>query len=256
MVKRQFATIRKLQTAALPSINGGDRPLDQADVRLRQLAPQQPFGCGTVAGQELGGHETDFDRLSQRPPSRQGKLDAAGAASDKNHSVRGANFLFHGLPCRQETTDGLDRNPHLRRRVGHGPAIDGQQVKPQRRTAFAMDSIAIKVQGRRCIIDEPSAGEPAKRAEIYVQVLPAMPAGHISRQHARIGAVRLPRQNGQPHTIQGRHAERLEHLHMAVAAADQQQVANWRRRGTHQRPPPRLRFPRPCCGVVAMQSGA
>ena len=203
-----------------------------------------------MAGQELGGDQVDLNFRSQRPPSRQGQLHAAGAAAHKNHPFAGADIALHGLPSRQKAADGLDRHPRLRLRLRHGPAIDGQQVEAERRAAPAVDPTALKVQGRGFVVDEPGAGEAAKPAQVDVQVLPFVPAGDMPRQHARIGAVDLPGQDGQTDAGQGRHAKRLKHLHMAVAAANEQQIANRRRFQALHRPAPGAR------GAAAVQSGA
>ena len=53
----------------------------------------------------------------------------------------------------------------------------------------------------------------------------AVVAGNVARQHARIRGVRIAADHRQSHPGNGPHAEALEHHHMAVPAADEDDIA-------------------------------
>ena len=72
------------------------------------------------------------------------------------------------------------------------------------------------------------AGRAAERTEIYVNVFPPVVPRHVPRQHAGIRRMRLPGDDGDPHPFHGSHPQRLQHLHMAVPAPDQNQVEDRR----------------------------
>ena len=67
-----------------------------------------------------------------------------------------------------------------------------------------------------------------------MNIVVAVMACDITRQHARVGGVGVAADHRQAHAGYGVHAEIFQHPHMAVAATDQYDVSEYRLfRGLH-----------------------
>ncbi len=174
----------------------------------------------------------------------QGQFHAPRAAA--HHGDGGApRVAAHPLQQRQpalvELVDGFDRHRvfggarhllHLRRRAD----VDRQAVVGHGRPVAAQHLAGRAVDADHFVAVQPRTGKRAKPTQIDVHVVVAVMARDVAGQHARIGRVGVGADDGQAHAGQWRHAEAPQHPHMAVAAADQDDVAQYRLfRGLHSR---------------------
>ena len=165
-----------------------------------------------------------------RPADGQGEFDAPGAAADNGQT---ANPLLGAkpLPRRQEAADGL----HRRDEVGsdacprHASRIDREHVVAQRRAVVERDALVLGVQPGGFGGDEAGAGKRREPRQVDVDVVPGVVAGHQAGQHSAVGRVRFSCDDGEAKPGFAGHPERLEHLHMGMAAAEQHDVAQRRR---------------------------
>ena len=140
---------------------------------------------------------------------------------------------------------GRTWNPaHLRRRAD----VDADPVIGHGRTVFAQHLATGAVQADDLVLEKTRTRKAGQRAQIDVHIVMAVVACNVAGQHARVGRVAVAADQRQAHTRHGLHAPHLEHDSMAVAAADQHNIAQDRLfTRLHQRPCS-------CCFVHACHS--
>ena len=74
-------------------------------------------------------------------------------------------------------------------------------------------------------MDQACTGKRAQATQVDVYLVKAVVARNVARQHARIRGVNVCADQGDTHARLGLHGEHAQHAHMAVAAADQHQIA-------------------------------
>jgi hypothetical protein len=186
-----------------------------------------------VAGHDAAlGDDGHVDLGAEAMADRQRQLDAAGAAADDGNLDRMQRRRHAGadrLPA-----PGKDRDRLHRRRMPGGAGhrqrgrradIDGDQVEAQRQAAGEDDFAAVAVEADGLGMHEPGAGEARQRRQVDMAFVEAVMAGDMARQHAGRGRLDLARDQGQAHARHRLHAEGLQHMHMRMPAADQDEVA-------------------------------
>jgi hypothetical protein len=141
-----------------------------------------------------------------------------------------------------EPADLLDRH-HLAeraldaRQIGYRADVDRQQIVGNRRPSGTEHPAPREIKSAGAGMIKSDAGEAGQRAEVDVDVVEAVMAGDVARQHARIGRDDVARDQGQPDSRQRPHGKAPQHLDMAVSAADQHQVLDHEFLGAQERSP-------------------
>ncbi len=163
----------------------------------------------------------------------QGELHATGTATHHGHAgfalVMGES-VQQLLPPVIELVNGFDRHgvfggaadgAHLWRRAD----IDGNQIVRHRRAVAAQNGLLVAVEPDRFVPKEPGTRVFRQPPQIDMHVVITVMPGDIARQHAGVGGVGIPADHRQPHPGLGLHGKPFKHTHMAVASADQNNIA-------------------------------
>ena len=110
---------------------------------------------------------------------------------------------------------------HLRCRAN----VDRQPVIRHRRAVAADDFACRPVQTDHLVAEKTGTSKSGQRIQVNVHVVVAVVARDVTGQHARVGRVGVTADHRQAHAGDGVHAKTSQHPHMAVAAADQHDVA-------------------------------
>ena len=140
---------------------------------------------------------------------------------------------------------GCTWNPaHLRRRTD----VDADTVVGHGRTVFAQHLATGAVQADHLVLEKTRTRKAGQRAQVDVHIVIVVVARDVAWQHARVRRVAVAADQRQAHTRHGFHTPHLEHDSMAVAPADQHNIAQDRLfTRLHQRPCS-------CCFVQAFNS--
>jgi len=132
------------------------------------------------------------------------------------------------------------------------PAITRQaEVEGDRRAATHVHAPALQVEALDLGVVEARRGEARERSEADVALVVVVEARDVARQHARVGGVHVPGEEGQAQARYRTPAEAAEHGDVGVAATDQHQVLDDRRaRSAHEAPPIRSGAMVPKAGVM------
>ena len=165
-------------------------------------------------------------------PEREGQLGPPRSAADHRDPQPSAPSPAVALGLGPAFSEGVDRLDPERMLLGpldaaHGRLradVEGENVESDRRASGGQDSPAVKVDpGRRGVYD-PRAREPGQSSKIDMRLLRRVVAGDEARQHSGVGGEQVARDQGEPDPGDRLHAEALEYRHVAVSAADQNDV--------------------------------
>ncbi len=92
------------------------------------------------------------------------------------------------------------------------------------------------VEAGRFVVDQPCAGEPREPPKVDVAFLEPVTPGDIAGQHAGIGRLDIASDQRQAHAGRRSHAKALQHMHMGMAAADENEILGDRNGVLHRRP--------------------
>ena len=168
----------------------------------------------------------------QRMADRQQELDAAGSGSDHSDagsSGSGQDALPDLGPAAEKVADRLDRNHRFgsswnRVKSGRGADVDGDQVVGNGRPGTAQNPFGIQVQADGLIMEEAGARKLGERPQVDVRLVVFVVTGDQARKHTGVRSVDVPGDEGQANTRHGLCAEALQDSHVAVTAADQNQI--------------------------------
>mmetsp|Transcript_19466 Transcript_19466/g.64039 ORF Transcript_19466/g.64039 Transcript_19466/m.64039 type:complete len:798 (+) Transcript_19466:675-3068(+) len=176
----------------------------------------------------------------------QGQLDAAGAAADDDEVVGrpvegpARHLLEQAVPLLGERRDGLDGREQRRRRrrraLGRDADVDGEHVVGDARPRRVLEDelLGVHVDARDLAVDQPAPREARERVEVDVALVAVVKPGDVAREHAAVGRLHVAGHQSQPDALERLHAQHAQHVHVAVAAADQDEVRQLRRRvGLH-----------------------
>ena len=192
----------------------------------------QIFGVATQA----------LQLIAQPKLHRQQQLHAACACA--HHGNRGfSGMAFHAFQQRQpaviEIADRFDRHRMLSRaryalELRGGADIDGKLVVGHGRATLAQHFLIGTVNADHLIAVHAGFGKRSQSQQIDVhRVVVVMPC-HIAWQHAGVGGVQVGADQREAHAGNRLHAEAFQNAHMAVAAANEHDVAQDRGiRGLH-----------------------
>ena len=164
------------------------------------------------------------------------QFDATCAASHHGNRRRPglpAHTVEQRQPALVELEHGFDRHrmytgarhlPDLRGRadVQREPVISHRGAVPQQHAATCA------VDAGDLAHDQTRAGKSRQSGQIHMDFVVAVVARHITGQHAGIGSVHIGADQRQAHTRERVHGKLPQHAHMAVAAANQNDVAHHR----------------------------
>ena len=196
--------------------------------------------------QRLAGDQGYLDRVAlqsgQAVLCRKRELDPAGAAAD-NGEAKPRHFSRarqQRLPACREPVDRLDRDRVLGGtgdivRAGGRADIDRQNIVSDRRMGIAQQCAIGPVEPDRFVPDQPRAGKSREPAEIDVAFVERIVPGDVARQHARIGRLHVAGNERHAHPGHRPHAEALQHMHVRMAAADENEILGNRDTLLHRR---------------------
>ena len=141
-----------------------------------------------------------------------------------------ASFVQQRQPALVELCNRLDRH-HQRLRtfnllhLGGRTDVDRQQVVSHDGSVLANHFLVFAVDAHHRIVVQACPGKGTQAAQIDVHLVKAVVARNVARQHAGVRRVNVGADHGDAHAGFGLHGKHAQHAHMAVAAADQHQVA-------------------------------
>ena len=162
----------------------------------------------------------------------QEQLDATGAAAD--HADLGAAPRFQHPRARRleaidEAVDGLDGDgvlgdardlPRARRRAD----VDRQDIVGHRWPVAADHLPGRQIEADRLAVVETGLSEAGERPRVDVRLVVIIKAGDHARQHAGIGRIHLPGDEGEAHSGHRVHAEHAQYADMRMSRADENDV--------------------------------
>ena len=113
---------------------------------------------------------------------------------------------------------------------GHPPIQPHMKTPPQGDTFASIPEASLRnaptrahlcVYLRGLLVDHPCLGEAGQARKVSVAVVVGIEAGDVAGQHAGGGCVHVAGDQGEAHARQRPHAEAAEHLHMGVAASEE-----------------------------------
>ncbi|MCY1378942.1 hypothetical protein D9M69_666150 [compost metagenome] len=126
--------------------------------------------------------------------------------------------------------DGLDRHGvrpravHLAH-IGCGAGVDGEQVVGNRWPVAQQHALVGAVQARHFTVDEARPGKRRQAAQVDVHIVKTVVARDVAGQHAGVGRVDVGADERDAQAGLGPHGQHAQHDHVAVAPADEDQVA-------------------------------
>ena len=168
---------------------------------------------------------------------RQQHLDPGRARADDAEPQR-LIFRHHAgldaIELAQEVVDRLDRNqasdvPRDTAGIRRGADIDRHPVIANSPVAPGRHLLGDDIEAHHAVLDEHDAGPGAEATQIDMRLLEAVVAGDIARQHAGIAGHRIPADQHGAQAGNRFHRQRCQHLQMAVATTDENQLSQLRR---------------------------
>jgi hypothetical protein len=224
------------------------------------------------AGLRLGRKQVEAQFVGVAPQRRefpaqavlhgQGQFHAGGPGADHGDGGGagvGAHACEQCQPAFVEAADRLHRHrvfggarhlAELRCRAD----VDRDGVVADRRVVAAEHLAFGAVDADDLVAVIARAGEFGQAAQVDMHLVEAVMAGDVAGQHAGVGRVGIGADQGQADAGQRAHGEHAQHHHMAVAAADQDDVAQYGAGGLHQRGTSRSRASP--CKAARSASGA
>ena len=112
--------------------------------------------------------------------------------------------------------------------------VEGGRVIAERRPALQMDEPLARVQTHRRRHDEAGARAHGQRADVHLELVAPVLAGHEARHHPRVDGGGPVHHHGEPDPRHGAHGPGAEHLDMGMPAPHQHEiVANFAACGHH-----------------------
>ena len=170
--------------------------------------------------------------LAQPMIDRQRQFHAARTAADHDDAQR-AVPVFHALdesePAPAQLRDGLHRCRVLGGardgvETGRRADVEDEQVVGNRRPVLQQHPAVGPVETDGLGLDQARAGPGRQPGEIDVTVVEGVMAGDEARDHAGVGRLDVPADQGQAHAGHRLHAEAFQDVDMGMAAANQHEV--------------------------------
>ena len=219
----------------------------QRDAALGQHVFESAPHGGVVRGQDARtGGEQVHAQLVRVAPLRaqfaaqavlhgQRQFDAAGSGADHRH--RGdAGVIAHPFQQRQpalvELADRLHRHGmrvgtrHMAQ-LGRRADVDRQRIVGDRRSRAAEHLARVAVDADHFVAVVTRAGKLGQTTHVDMHVVKAVMPGDVARQHAGIWRVGIGADQGQARARQRVHRPHVQDHDMAVAAANQDDVAQY-----------------------------
>ena len=176
--------------------------------------------------------------IAEAKSKRENQFDTAGTAADNGQVERPcvvANPFRQRVIGDQKVVNRFDRQGVLRtvniKGRGRGAGVDRQKIKRDRRSSGQSQKIVVQINPGCGRMDQARAGKRRQGAQVDMGFGACVMPGDVAGDHHGIGGQHIPCDQGQADARLGLHAEALEHIHMAVAAANQNDVvANGNRR--------------------------
>ena len=129
----------------------------------------------------------------------------------------------------QEVPDRLDRDGMLggardRGQIRRDADIDRQDVVGHRRRSGEQHLLLLAIEPDRLAVDQPRVHGVGQPHQIDVRFVAGIEAGDDTGQHSGIRRLEVARDERDAHTRLGLRAERLEHVHVRMPAADEHDV--------------------------------
>ena len=109
-----------------------------------------------------------------------------------------------------------------------GTDVHRESVIRDGRTVLQHDALIHRVDTHGLVVYEAMAGERAQWSQIHVTLVPRVMSRDVTREHPAVRRVDLLRDERDAHAGDLIHAEHLEHVHVAVTAANEDQVLHHR----------------------------
>lgn len=195
--------------------------------RRHRLA-RQDFALGRERHRDLGAAR----HLAQAMVDGERQFDAAGTAADHGDSQRALPVLDpfeEAQPALPEFCNGLHRRRMLGRardrvHARRGADIERHEIVGDRRAILEPHLPVDPVEPDRFGTDQPCAGPGTQPRQVDMAFVEGIAAGHEARDHAGIGCLDVPTDQGEPHPGHRLHAEASQHMDMRMAAAHEHEV--------------------------------
>ena len=205
--------------------------------------PRVPRGYpARTAGRSRASDMAVVDALASRRAKREGQLDAAGTRADHHHArpiapAQRGDQLFRARdqlgdrPCGQRVLAHAGEIEAAHRRAH----VERRGVIGQRRAAVEEDAALGGVDAGGPRHDGARAGAAGQGPHVDLQLVAPVLTCHEARDHPRVdrdGPIHDHREADARHR---RHGPAREHLHVSMAAADEDEVAKRGGGSAHER---------------------
>ena len=245
VVDRQPLAGVELNRVGIDARRGGI--LDQPHAPAREDGAHASPRCNRLAGQDLalgGKHDGDLGiarDLAQPMVDGQRQLDAAGAAANHGDAQRALPVLHpfeEAQPALAQFGDRLHRRRMLgcagdRTHAGRRADVERHEIVGDRRTILQQHLPVGAIEPECFGMDQARAGPSAEPRKIDVALVEGIGPGDEARDHAGIGRLDVPPDQGDPHTGHRLHAEALHDMDMRMAAAHEHEILE-EGRGLHR----------------------
>ena len=199
---------------------GGQHRLGRGEQRKHRLRPGQTQGL-TLGAQPVLHGQQQFHAARARAHHRNAarSLTCAHRAQQRQPALVKGRYRFDA--------DRMNRCARRSAGLGRGAGVNGQQIVVQRRAIAQQHLAAHAVDADDFTTHKARPGKHAQAHQIQVHLVKAVVARHVARQHARVRRVRVGANQRDAQALDRLHGQGFEHADVAVAAAYQDQVAQY-----------------------------